>query len=190
METSKKEHRGGEGEVHNVIRSLFIDSRQCTRIVMDVFYFEPRDPSSSTGKKGRKKKGGGRGEGMEQENWRAEREKVEEARGDGLAGANHLVCIHLRRILFLRSLLLPSTSPLLFFFFFFLFSIRLRRPSRTIHLRAKTDNRERERKKLLWTDRRMNDDNGKKESATSRRRAYVLSRLITINRYQRIVYRL
>lgn len=121
METSKKEHRGGEGEVHNVIRSLFIDSRQCTRIVMDVFYFEPRDPSSSTGKKGRKKKGGGRGEGMEQENWRAEREKVEEARGDGLAGANHLVCIHLRRILFLRSLLLPSTSPLLFFFFFSFF---------------------------------------------------------------------
>lgn len=45
-------------------------------------------------------------------------EKVEEARGDGLAGANHLVCIHLRRILFLRSLLLPSTSS---FFSLFLF---------------------------------------------------------------------
>lgn len=42
-------------------------------------------------------------------------EKVEEARGDGLAGANHLVCIHLRRILFLRSLLLPSTVSFFFF---------------------------------------------------------------------------
>lgn len=45
-------------------------------------------------------------------------EKVEEARGDGLAGANHLVCIHLRRILFLRSLLLPSTSSFFSLFFF------------------------------------------------------------------------
>lgn len=81
---------------------------------MDVFYFEPRDPFSPSrqGRKGERIKGGRRDGARKVESGG---EKVEEARGDGLAGANHLVCIHLRRILFLRSLLLPSTVSFFFF---------------------------------------------------------------------------
>lgn len=119
-----------KGRLHNVIQGLFID-RHCIRMVMDVFYFEPRDPSSPERKKEREEEKGqetGNGGGIKQERAEASRgcegekvERNEEARGDGLAGANHLVCIHLRRILFLTSLGLC------------LFSIRRTRP-RVIHL--------------------------------------------------------
>lgn len=102
-----------KGRLHNVIQGLFID-RHCIRMVMDVFYFGPRDPASLEGerKKGEIKR-------VEQRRWNKARtsgegcrgwkggekvERNEKARRDGLVGANHLVCIHLRRILFLRSL--------------------------------------------------------------------------------------
>lgn len=89
-------------------------------MVMDVFLFRRHatllHPRERTRKRGMTKRMEGRSKNeeapsvrkKEREGGGGEGEKVEqneeEARGDGLTGANHLVCIHLRRILFLRSL--------------------------------------------------------------------------------------
>lgn len=74
VETRKENEE--KGEVHKVIRSLFIDSRHCTRIVMDGWMCFISSHAtllpSSTSLRGKK---GGRGEGTEQEKWRAEGEK-------------------------------------------------------------------------------------------------------------------
>lgn len=79
-------------------------------------------------------------------------EKVEEARGDGLAGANHLVCIHLRRILFLRSLLLPSTSSFFSLFFSPILHATTLSYDSSPRENRRADKREKERKIIM--DRR------------------------------------
>lgn len=74
---------------------------------MDVLYFEPRDPFPPRERdEGEEKTKEGRAKSEQRRNVGRQGEKVErneKARGDGLAPANHVVCIHLHRILFLRS---------------------------------------------------------------------------------------
>lgn len=106
---------------------------------------------SSTSLPSRGKKGG-RGEGtVSKKSGERRGKKVEEARGDGSAGANHLVCIHLRRILFLPGRSLGFLLLFLLFFSFpFFFAttppLSLSR-ARDSSPHAKTDAPIRERKK-------------------------------------------
>lgn len=71
--------------------------------------------------------------------------KVEEARGDGSAGVNHLVCIHLRRILFLPARSLGFLLLFLLFFFFLSFLFRDDPLSRDSSPHAKTDDKREEK---------------------------------------------
>lgn len=91
---------------------------------------------------------------------------------------------------------LLASSFFFFFFFFLSFLFRDDPLSRAIHLPTRKQTI-RERKKSLWTrpslpspDKRMNDDRGKRIRDVTTPYVVHYHDLITINRYQRIVYRL